>query len=108
MQEVDYAAAQRVDYFIANSKTTAERIKKYYNRESEVIYPGVGDPKQGKVAPLPNPKMMIEQARSQVKMAELKQRQTEFMMTMQEEHMLNTVEIEAFLPTPKILGSPGR
>jgi glycosyltransferase involved in cell wall biosynthesis len=41
MQNVDYEAAQRVDYFIANSKTTAERIKKYYNRESEVIYPGV-------------------------------------------------------------------
>jgi len=41
MQRVDYEAAQRVDYFIANSQTTAERIQKYYNRESEVIYPGV-------------------------------------------------------------------
>lgn len=41
MQRVDYEAAQRVDYFIANSRTTAERIQKYYNRESEVIYPGV-------------------------------------------------------------------
>ncbi len=41
MQRVDYAAAQKVDYFIANSKTTQERIKKYYGRESEVIYPWV-------------------------------------------------------------------
>ena len=41
MQRVDYAAAQRVDYFIANSRTTAERIQKYYNRESEVICPWV-------------------------------------------------------------------
>jgi len=37
----DYQAAQRVDYFIANSKNVAARIKKYYNRNSEVIYPPV-------------------------------------------------------------------
>jgi len=37
----DYNAAQRVDYFIANSKTVRERIKKYYRRESVVIYPPV-------------------------------------------------------------------
>lgn len=37
----DHMAAQRVDRFVANSKTVAERIKKYYNRESEVIYPPV-------------------------------------------------------------------
>ncbi len=35
----DYAAAQRPDYFIANSENTQWRITKYYNRESEVIYP---------------------------------------------------------------------
>ena len=35
----DYAAAQRPDYFIANSKNTSARIKKYYDRDSEVIYP---------------------------------------------------------------------
>ena len=39
MQKVDYAAAQRVDYFLANSETTAERIKTYYHRDAEVIYP---------------------------------------------------------------------
>ncbi|MEA2113121.1 MAG: glycosyltransferase [Patescibacteria group bacterium] len=35
----DRAASNRVDYFIANSKTTARRIKKYYGREARVIYP---------------------------------------------------------------------
>ncbi len=44
MQRVDYAAAQKVDYFIANSENTKERIMKYYDRKSEVIYPGVAFP----------------------------------------------------------------
>lgn len=35
----DFAAAQRPDYFIANSQNTAGRIEKYYNREASVIYP---------------------------------------------------------------------
>ena len=37
----DRSAANRVDYFIANSKTTAARIKKFYNRDAKVIYPAV-------------------------------------------------------------------
>ena len=37
----DRAASQRVDYFIANSKITASRVKKYYRREAKVIYPPV-------------------------------------------------------------------
>jgi len=37
----DQAAARRVDFFIANSRTTAARIKKYYRRDSDVIYPPV-------------------------------------------------------------------
>ncbi len=37
----DRLAADRVDLFIANSKTVQERIKKYYRRESEIIYPPV-------------------------------------------------------------------
>jgi glycosyltransferase involved in cell wall biosynthesis len=37
----DKNAADRVDYFIANSKTVQKRIKKYYRRESTVIYPPV-------------------------------------------------------------------
>ena len=37
----DWAAAARVDYFIANSENTRRRVKKYYGREAEVIYPPV-------------------------------------------------------------------
>lgn len=37
----DREAACRVDKFICNSKFVAERIKKYYKREAEVIYPPV-------------------------------------------------------------------
>jgi glycosyltransferase involved in cell wall biosynthesis len=37
----DRISAERPDYLIANSKYTAERIKKYYRRKSTVIYPPV-------------------------------------------------------------------
>jgi len=37
----DKVAADRVDFFIANSKYTRERIKKYYGCESAVVYPPV-------------------------------------------------------------------
>lgn len=37
----DRIAADRVDVFVANSKTVQERIKKYYQRDSEIIYPSV-------------------------------------------------------------------
>ena len=37
----DRMAAGRVDHFIANSKTVADRIRKYYERDSSVIYPPV-------------------------------------------------------------------
>lgn len=37
----DRLAADRVDFFVANSQTVARRIKKYYRRESEVIHPPV-------------------------------------------------------------------
>jgi len=37
----DRLAADRVDYFIANSQAVSRRIKKYYQRDSVVIYPPV-------------------------------------------------------------------
>ena len=37
----DAASADRVDYFVANSRNVASRIRKHYRRESEVIYPPV-------------------------------------------------------------------
>ena len=37
----DYAAAQRVDHFIANSNYVAGRIRKYYRRDSTIIHPPI-------------------------------------------------------------------
>lgn len=37
----DAVSADRVDYFIANSKNVAKRIWKHYRREADVIYPPV-------------------------------------------------------------------
>lgn len=37
----DKQAAERPDVLLANSQFTATRIKKYYRREAQVIYPGV-------------------------------------------------------------------
>src|SRR3990167_8492495 len=39
MRVYDFESAQKVDYFIANSKEVAARIKKFYRRDSTVIYP---------------------------------------------------------------------
>jgi glycosyltransferase involved in cell wall biosynthesis len=37
----DYAAAARVDHFVANSRNVQRRIRKTYRRDSEVIHPPV-------------------------------------------------------------------
>ena len=52
MRIYDFNAAQRVDYFIANSENVAVRIKKFYRRDAVVIYPpvelvGARDPRTG-------------------------------------------------------------
>lgn len=58
MRQYDFRAAQRVDYFIANSKETKRRIEKFYRRESTVIYPPIeiskGDPLPKQGVPLRN------------------------------------------------------
>ena len=41
LRRLDYSRAQRVDLFIANSKNVQARIKKYYGRDSTVIYPPI-------------------------------------------------------------------
>jgi len=41
----DFRKAQKVDYFIANSKEVQSRIKKFYRRDSTIIYPPVSLPK---------------------------------------------------------------
>lgn len=57
---IDFKSSQNVDFFIANSKNVAERIKKFYRKESKVIYPPVdvarSQPHVSDDAQLQNPK----------------------------------------------------
>ncbi len=39
MKHWDLRAASRIDVFVANSKEVQRRIKKYYKRDSELVYP---------------------------------------------------------------------
>lgn len=41
MRKKDLASVKSIDYFIANSEVTKQRIKKYYHRNSIVIHPPV-------------------------------------------------------------------
>lgn len=41
LRMADFAAAQRPDLFIANSAYTQDRIRQYYRREAEVVYPPI-------------------------------------------------------------------
>ena len=41
LRETDQAFAGRVDRWIANSSVVADRIRRYYGRESEVVYPPI-------------------------------------------------------------------
>jgi glycosyltransferase involved in cell wall biosynthesis len=40
-REWDWIAAQRVDRYVTNSRTTQARIKAYFGRDSQIIYPPV-------------------------------------------------------------------
>lgn len=39
IRALDYRAAQNVDIFLTNSKTSQDRIKKYYKKDSTIVYP---------------------------------------------------------------------
>lgn len=41
MRKYDFSAAQKVNYFVANSNEVAKRIATFYQRDSTVIYPPV-------------------------------------------------------------------
>lgn len=49
MRLYDFSQAQKVDVFVANSQNVAARIKKFYRRDSTVIYPPVSLPPIPKV-----------------------------------------------------------
>jgi len=51
LRMADFQAAQLPDYFIANSKETAGRIKKFYRRDATVIYAPVDVPASASRAP---------------------------------------------------------
>jgi glycosyltransferase involved in cell wall biosynthesis len=53
LRQWDFQAAQRVDYFIANSRNVQQRIRKYYRRDSTVIYPPV-DTAKGYISGAPD------------------------------------------------------
>lgn len=55
MRIYDFKQAQKVDYFIANSKEVKKRIEKFYRRKAKVIYPPVFLPKTVETSP-PNKK----------------------------------------------------
>jgi glycosyltransferase involved in cell wall biosynthesis len=40
-REWDWIAAQRVDRYVTNSRTTQARIKAYFGRDSQIVYPPV-------------------------------------------------------------------
>lgn len=41
MRKFDYKTAQKIDYWIANSKNVVGRIQKFYGKDSTVIYPPI-------------------------------------------------------------------
>jgi glycosyltransferase involved in cell wall biosynthesis len=41
LREIDFKSAQRADYILANSKTVAKRVQKFYKRKALHIYPPV-------------------------------------------------------------------
>jgi len=45
LRKIDFKSAQNVDQFIANSQTTADRIKKFYHRDCIIINPPIELPK---------------------------------------------------------------
>lgn len=56
----DQHAAGRVDIYIANSRYTADRIKKYYRKDAEVIYPPVTIGGKGHGTRLPAPEAQAD------------------------------------------------
>jgi len=56
LRQTDFVAAQRPDFFIANSLNTKRRIEKFYRREAEVLYP-----------PVENSKVKSQKSKVQVK-----------------------------------------
>lgn len=59
LRKWDYRAAQRADVMIANSSHIQSDIKKYYDRESTVIYPPVDTQRFSKVSATKQPYFLV-------------------------------------------------
>lgn len=53
LRKIDFTAAQIPDFYIANSKEIASRIKRFYHRDAVVIHPPVEVPKVANLFHLP-------------------------------------------------------
>lgn len=54
LRKWDYIASNRSDIILANSNNTADRIKKYYKKDAEVLYPPV-EVERFQTSPQPSP-----------------------------------------------------
>ncbi len=61
----DRIASARPDHYLANSHFVAERIRKYYGRESTVIHPPVTAKRSGAVEPFPDQVATTSQSSSE-------------------------------------------
>ncbi|MDX1933056.1 MAG: glycosyltransferase [Capsulimonadales bacterium] len=61
----DLNAAHRVDYFLSNSHNIARRVRKYYSRDSEILYPPV-ETRRFNVEPAPSADYYLVVSRLQV------------------------------------------
>jgi chaperonin GroES len=90
-QAVKQAAMMTPGYSIP--EVEMEYLRALRVESPERLYPG-----PDKVPPLPNPKVQVEQMKMQGQQAALQQKQQQFLLTLQEEHRLNTakmVQLEA-------------
>jgi len=88
----DKLSADRPDYLIANSKYTQKRIKKYYGRESEVIYPPCGNSK----FQIPNSKSIPNDQISNTKNYELKTKNYFLVVSRLSKYKKISAVVEAF------------
>jgi glycosyltransferase involved in cell wall biosynthesis len=59
LRQWDFAAAQRVDHFVANSYTVKDRIKRFYKKDSIVIYPPIDLPYESEISTEPGEYFLV-------------------------------------------------
>jgi len=59
LRRIDYAAAQQVDVFVANSRTVRSRIRRAYGRDAVVIHPPVHTAALAAITPRPGSYFLV-------------------------------------------------